>query len=61
MFVPFSSFLGHLEFLVFRRKWGGGDKPYTKAVKQDVVSQFFKSTTKVKIFFKEAPAIFTKK
>ena len=24
MFVPFSSCLGHLEFLVFLRKWGGG-------------------------------------
>ena len=39
MFVLFS---GHFVNLAFFRNWG--DKPYTKAVKQDVLSQFFKGT-----------------
>ena len=39
----FPDFFGHFEGLPFYRKLG--DKPYTKAVQQDVFSQFFKATT----------------
>ena len=39
-------------WLVFKMG-GGGDKPYTKAVNQDIFSQFFKSTTKITIFSKK--------
>ena len=63
MFVLFSRILGRsfCKFDFFR-KWGGGGggkggKPYTKAVKQDIFSQFFKSTTKV-AFFSENPGYF---
>ena len=42
MFVLFSRLFGHFESLAFL-KWG--DKPNTKAVKQDVFSQFFKGRT----------------
>ena len=40
MFVLFSWLLGHFENLACFRKLG--DKPYTKAVKWDVFSQFSK-------------------
>ena len=43
---PISPVFSHFESLVFFRKMGGGgggeDKPHTKAVKQDVCSQFLK-------------------
>ena len=38
MFVPFSGFFGHFESLAFFPKWG--DKPYTKAVKHDILVNF---------------------
>ena len=38
MFVIFSRLFGHFESLAFFRKWG--DKPYTKAVKQDILVKF---------------------
>ena len=57
MFVLFSrKFWSFLEFGSFSKM---GDKPYTKAVKQDIFSQFFKSTTKVTIFFQKSLAILT--
>ena len=34
MFVLYSLIFGHFESLAFFRNWG--DKPYTRAVKQDV-------------------------
>ena len=41
-FVPclfhFSGFFGHFEILAFFPKWG--DKPYTKAVKHDILVNF---------------------
>ena len=43
MFVLFSWLFGHFETLAFFSKMG--DKPHTKAVKQDVFSQFFKDIT----------------
>ena len=39
MFVLFSRLFGHFESLAFFRKWGGG-KPYTKAVKHDILVKF---------------------
>ena len=39
MFVLFSRFFGHFESLAF---FGNGDKPYTKAVKHDILSKFSK-------------------
>ena len=51
--LNFPSFFGHFESLAFFQNGGGGrDKPYTKAVKQDIFSQFFKSTAEVTIFQK---------
>ena len=38
MFVPFSGFFCHFESLAFFPKWG--DKPYTKAVKHDILVNF---------------------
>ena len=38
----FPGFFGHFESLAFSQI---GDKPCTKAVKQDVFSRFFKGTT----------------
>ena len=35
MFVLFSGFFGHFESLAFFPKWR--DKPYTKAVKHDIL------------------------
>ena len=43
MFVLFSGFFGHFESLAFFRK--RGNKPDTKAIKEDVFSQFLKGTT----------------
>ena len=43
MFVLFSLLFSHFESLAFFES--GGDKPYTKAVKQDIFSQFFKGST----------------
>ena len=40
MFVLFSQAFGHFESLAFFKKWEV--KPHTKAVKQDVCSQFLK-------------------
>ena len=42
MFVLFSRLFCHSESLAFCRKWE--DKPYTKAVKQDVLVNFLKDT-----------------
>ena len=42
-FVLFPGFLASLKVSPFSRKWG--DKPYTKAVKQDVSSRFCKGKT----------------
>ena len=42
MFVLFSGLFGHFESLALFSKME--DKPCTKAVKQDVFSQFFKDT-----------------
>ena len=55
-----SYFPGFLVILkvCFFRKWG--DKPYTKAVKQHVFSQFFKTVAKVTIFFKKAQLFWLK-
>ena len=38
MFVPFFRLFGHFESLAFFPKWG--DKPYTKAVKDDILVNF---------------------
>ena len=38
MFVLFSRLFGHFESLAFFRKWG--HKPYTKAVKHDILVKF---------------------
>ena len=38
MFVLFSRLFGHFESLAFYRKWG--DKPYTTAVKHDILVKF---------------------
>ena len=38
MFVLFPGFFGHFESLAFFRKWR--DKPYTKAVKLDILLNF---------------------
>ena len=38
MFVLFSRLFGYFESLAFFRKWG--DKPYTKAVKPDILVKF---------------------
>ena len=38
MFVLFPQLVGHFESLVFFRKWG--DKPYTNAVKHDILVKF---------------------
>ena len=38
MFVLFSRLFGHFESLAFFRKWG--NKPYTKAVKHDILVKF---------------------
>ena len=38
MFVPFSGFFGHFESLAFFSKMG--DKPYTRAVKHDILVNF---------------------
>ena len=53
MFVLFSRFFGHFESLAFSRKWegGGGGKPYTKAVKQDIFWSVFQKYNKGTIFF----------
>ena len=37
MFVPFSGFFGHFESLPFSKM---GDKPYTKAIKHDILVNF---------------------
>ena len=52
MFVLFSCF-----FLAILKAWlffKIGDKPYTKAVKHDILSQFLKDTTIKQQFFKKA-------
>ena len=38
MFVLFSRLFGHFESLAFFQKWG--DKPYTNAVKLDILVKF---------------------
>ena len=43
MFVLFSWLFGHFQSLALISRMG--DNLYTKAVKQDVFSQFFKGTT----------------
>ena len=52
IFVLFSGLFGHFEGFAFFENggdgWRGGgvrDRPYTKAVKQDVFSKFFKVTS----------------
>ena len=54
MFFLFSRLFGHFEGLAFFQNGGGGggDKPYTKTVKQDVLSRLFKDTTIEQQFFK---------
>ena len=51
MFVLFSRLFGHFESLAFFRKWG--DKPYTKAVKHHIWSNFERYNNKVAIFRKK--------
>ena len=59
MFVLFSRLFGHFETLAFFRNWG--DKPYTKAVKQDVFKQFFKVITTKQQFSQKRVAILPQK
>ena len=64
MFALFSQLFWSLSKFGFSQKLEGGgggglDKPYTKAVKQDIFSQFFKSTAKV-TFFSIKPGYLTK-
>ena len=49
----FPQFFGHFESLAFFQKLGGGGKPHTKAVKQDVCSQLLK-VEQLSPFFKKA-------
>ena len=59
MFVLFSLLFGHFESLTFSKIV---DKPCTKAVRQHILGQFFKSTTKITInFFPNNWDILTKK
>ena len=58
MFVLFFWLLSNFESLAFFRRWR--NKPYTKAVKQDVFSQFLKGRTIKVTIFKKKQAILTK-
>ena len=53
----FPQFFGHFESLAFFQKWG--DKPHTKAVKQDVCSQLLK-VEQLSPFFKKAQLFWEK-
>ena len=57
MSVLFSRLFGRFETLAFSRKWG--DKPYTKAVMQDVLVNFSK-VEQVSNNFSKKQAILTK-
>ena len=57
-FVLLSRLFDYFASLDFSQKWG--DKRYTKAVKQDIFGQFFKSTTKVTIFFQKPLLVWLK-
>ena len=54
----FSGFFGHFESLAFFPKWG--DKPYTKAVKHDILVNFERYNNKLVTIFQKRQAILTK-
>ena len=55
----FPGFFGHFVSLSFFENLGG-DKPYTKAVKQDVLRQFFQAYSNYVTIFQKCVAILTK-
>ena len=55
----FHGSFGHFESLAFFRTWG--DKPYTTAVKHNILVKFWKKWCNKVTIFQKSPAILTKK